>query len=137
MAESGAKVPQKRKNTIKFDLNSLQEKWKAQNVPFDHRISILFDFLTCEDDTEIATDVMAYLKNEESRLRAMHKIHSTPTSLEPIVDPEIVGVTSAAITRIAKLQDMRQQARLGLSRQAFEAAISAQEKIRREGRESR
>ena len=137
MAESGAKVPQKRKNTIKFDLNSLQEKWKAQNVPFDHRISILFDFLTCEDDTEIATDVLAYLKNEESRLRAMHKIHSTPTSLEPIVDPEIVGVTSAAITRIAKLQDMRQQARLGLSRQAFEAAISAQEKIRREGRESR
>ena len=53
------------------------------------------------------------------------------------MDPEIVGVTSAAITRIAKLQDMRQQARLGLSRQAFEATISAQEKIRREGRESR
>jgi hypothetical protein len=124
----------RRKQTVKFDLPTLSDLWNSHGVPLEYRLNLLFEFLTCEDEEDVASDVLAYMKSEEQRLTAMHKIQSTPTLLEPLVDVEVVGITSTATPRIAKLKDMRRHALLGLSRQAYDSALAAQEKIRRDAR---
>lgn len=124
----------KRKQTVKFDLAVLNDMWDTRAVPYERRINVLFEFLTCDGGDQIKNNTVAYFRSEVDRLQAMHKIQSTPTLLEPLVDTQIVGTSSNSLLRIARLKDMRRQINLGLSRQKYESRLAAQAKIHKDAR---